>query len=335
MSITLGISTLGSSVVGVAYYYLAPKFSTLSSLAVNTQVKALGISTVIQGFFHCRDEYNTEEKSVYENIFRYSVPYILIGGGSIYADRTISKVTLLSTVLLGTAQFVVGRVSSSFVDNWVNSSKFGAEAWKEYFGDVGLEPDLPENIEEILNEPCPFWHNKKVKDTHTLTLIPATINGEPFTLDLLSQIIKNPKKGHKSEFFEPDYNSIKEQIGKNPNPRAYWVLMTKYTLYGENKGYEQSILLINKQNYKAPSVLEAATSIIAHYTRRGEYLYYPAELDDPKTCNTFFTYCSETLEPNKNQVIVGAFHDKRLIIRPYDADESDNGTSVSAVRILD
>ena len=38
---------------------------------------------------------------------------------------------------------------------------FGKAEWKKYFGDVGKEPPLPANINQILNSPCPIWPEKK------------------------------------------------------------------------------------------------------------------------------------------------------------------------------
>ncbi|MCB1073127.1 MAG: hypothetical protein KDK96_08530, partial [Chlamydiia bacterium] len=75
---------------------------------------------------------------------------------------------------------------------------FGKAKWEKYFGDIGVEPPLPSNIEEVLNSPCPFWEGKKVKETHLLTLIPSTINGIPFNLDLMEQLIQNPSLKYKS-----------------------------------------------------------------------------------------------------------------------------------------
>ena len=40
-------------------------------------------------------------------------------------------------------------------------SAFGKAQWEKYFGDVGVEPPLPEIIYGILNSPCPFWKEKK------------------------------------------------------------------------------------------------------------------------------------------------------------------------------
>jgi hypothetical protein len=38
---------------------------------------------------------------------------------------------------------------------------FGKESWETYFGEIGKEPSLPEDIEKILSRPCPFWPDKK------------------------------------------------------------------------------------------------------------------------------------------------------------------------------
>jgi hypothetical protein len=71
----------------------------------------------------------------------------------------------------------------------------GEVEWKYYFGDVGPAPDLPSNMGAILDSTCPFWPGKKVRDTHLLVLIPATVNGEPFTLNLLGELIQRPSNG--------------------------------------------------------------------------------------------------------------------------------------------
>jgi hypothetical protein len=74
-------------------------------------------------------------------------------------------------------------------------SVFGAKEWAQYFGEVGEELFLPSEIDEILGGLCPFWPEKAVKDTHLLVLMPAAVNDKPFSLNLLSELIKNPKGG--------------------------------------------------------------------------------------------------------------------------------------------
>ncbi len=91
---------------------------------------------------------------------------------------------------------------------------FGQKEWTRYFGDVGEVPPLPENIAQILDISCPLWENKKVSDTHPLTLIPAQVNSRPFSLDLLGELIKDARNGaHKTEYQYYD-EQVKAQIGK-------------------------------------------------------------------------------------------------------------------------
>ena len=74
------------------------------------------------------------------------------------------------------------------------SVPFGADMWAHYFGDVGVEPPLPSNIDEILKSPCPFWPDKTIGQTHLLTLIPETVEGKPFTLNLLNELVQKPNR---------------------------------------------------------------------------------------------------------------------------------------------
>jgi hypothetical protein len=79
---------------------------------------------------------------------------------------------------------------------------FGAPAWRQYFGEVGVEPPLPSDIDRILGSSCPFWPERGVKDTHLLILIPSTVDGKAFTLDLLGELVQNPRRGgHSMQYF--------------------------------------------------------------------------------------------------------------------------------------
>ena len=93
-----------------------------------------------------------------------------------------------------------------------SSIAFGANKWKEYLGDVGVEPPLPSNIDEILNRPCPFWDDKIVGETHLLVLIPKAVGGKPFTLNLLDKLVQKPKKGKVTKFAHY-WDKIKKELG--------------------------------------------------------------------------------------------------------------------------
>jgi hypothetical protein len=180
-------------------------------------------------------------------------------------------------------------------------SPFGAEEWSRYFGAVGIEPPLPPDIDQILDSPCPFCPGKQIRDTHLLVLIPATVNGEPFSLDLLGELIRHPRGGGYSTkygYYDP---TVQEQFGTQSPERSYWVLMTRDVLAGSrSETYaSQRALVAGHANrtglpYELPGVLEAATAILSHYVRSGERLYTDAPMttDAPST----YTRCQEQVE---------------------------------------
>src|SRR3569832_1919769 len=101
---------------------------------------------------------------------------------------------------------------------------FGASAWEKYYGKVNKEPPLPDNIEEIQNGPSPFWGDSIVRDTHFLVLIPAKVNGQPFSLNLLNELIQNPLGGgHRTEYRWYDEN-VQNKIGAVSPQVSYWLL---------------------------------------------------------------------------------------------------------------
>ena len=180
---------------------------------------------------------------------------------------------------------------------------FGKKEWERYFGDVGIEPPLPANIENILNEPCSFWPEKKVKETHLLVLIPNTVKGKPFTMDYLGELIQKPKSGHSTKYrIYSDY--AKEAVGEKSYP-SHWVLMTRDIIPGSRDKYIKgcSDMIANHRKktgipYELPNLLEATASILMHYVKTGERLY----TDDPWT----YTF-SQDVDKDKDPLGVGGF----------------------------
>src|SRR5690606_27236789 len=160
--------------------------------------------------------------------------------------------------------------------------------WEYYFGDIGNEPPLPVNIKNILNSNCIFWPEKKVRETHLLVLVPKTVNGNPFCLDSLSKMIRDPKAGHKTRYRYYD-DSVKKDLGGESYP-SHWVLMTRDVIEGSRgKTYDAQKALIashakkNKIHYEMPTVLDAAAAILMHYVETGEALYTGDQSEDQWT----------------------------------------------------
>ena len=298
MNSTPAVSTISNAVFGLGYFYLASKFSVLKNFTTKNQIGAFCVSAIAQAIFQLRNELNVKEKSSAEKIIRYSLPYVLIGVANAYTNRTALKIATISSVLLGTAQLIIGKLSSDYVDNRINSSKFGAEDWQRHYGDVGEIPALPEDLESILDQPCPFWPDKKVRDTHMLTLIPDTVNGEKFTLNKLSELIKSPLKGYRSEFSSSYDATIKGELGDSPVNKSYWVLMTKKTVRTSvSKDYLEQEGILKEKGYDVPTALEVSTCVLTHFVRRKDALYKQTKTHQyllyPQYIETYFTSFKE------------------------------------------
>jgi hypothetical protein len=182
---------------------------------------------------------------------------------------------------------------------------FGAEEWRRYFGEVGVEPSFPSDIAVILNSMCPFWPDRQVKDTHLLVLIPATVNGKPYNLNLLEELIQHPKGGGHATEYRYYARDVRKQVGAQSPTSSYWVLMTREVLEGgrgQRYAGQQSLVADHASRtglpYVLPGSLEAATAILSHYVRSGEHLY----MDNPR----IYTWCQD-LVSNKYPVVVGGF----------------------------
>jgi hypothetical protein len=168
---------------------------------------------------------------------------------------------------------------------------FGEEKWNEYFGDVGQVPSLPNNIEDILNSQCPYT-GKKVRESHLLTLIPATVNGQALTLSKLGKLIRSPKKGYSTEYSNCNVGENDKAVNS-----SYWTLLLKDVIPNSRKKTfdEQKQLL--KQNYNVPKAIETAVSVLMHHVQGGEKLYS----DSPDT------YTRSEEKYNGYRLLVGGF----------------------------
>ncbi len=203
----------------------------------------------------------------------------------------------------------------------VPSIAFGAAEWKKYFGDVGVEPPLPSNIDQILMGPCPIWPDKKVHETHLLTLIPKTVNGTPLTLKNLGELVQKPLQGNATQ-----YRSFSlGEYSDTPVPASHWILMSRDVIpNSRKKSYkDQQTLAQGCTGYAIPSVLGAAVAIFMEYVRSGTRLYN----------NNPWTYTSCQEQYNKNwQLVVGGFAPGGLHVSDYYVVGGTEGLGVGVSR---
>jgi hypothetical protein len=204
------------------------------------------------------------------------------------------------------------------VDILVPELAFGQEAWAQYFGEVREVPPLPKDITAILDGPCPFWEEQRVRDTHLLTLIPAKVGSQPFSLDLLGELIKKPENGGHRTVYESYSEDAKRQFGAIAPSSSYWVLMTHDVLPNSRSltdtaqsSFATDHATRTRLPYALPTSLEAATTILMHHTRTGERLF----TDNKKT----WTRCRESVsDPDSPHIrrttSIGFFGDRGLRI---------------------
>ncbi len=188
------------------------------------------------------------------------------------------------------------------------SIAFGKAEWAKYFGDVGVEPPLPADINVILQSPCPYWPKKKVQETHLLVLVPQTVNGKPLTLKTLGELIQKPLQGTHTQY---EYFRLGEYTDA-PAAKSHWALLTRDVIEGSrSKSYSDQKALI-KAPYEVPTILDATVAVLMEYVRTGTRLYS----DSPWT----YTRCQEKY--NKDwQLDVGGFGAAGLFVHDYYADD--------------
>jgi hypothetical protein len=196
---------------------------------------------------------------------------------------------------------------------------FGAKEWKHYFGEVEGALALPDGIEAVLDAPCPFWERSTVRNTHLLVLMPTKVDGVPFTLNLLKELIERPRNGGYRTQYRYYDSRVQAQIGEASPQASYWLLMTRDVLPGSrSKGYgnQKRVVAGHARRtclpYEVPKVLEAATAILTHHVRDGEQLYR----ENPLT----FTRCQELVsyEFGNYANVVGGFGFSGLYVQnPY------------------
>lgn len=162
---------------------------------------------------------------------------------------------------------------------------FGKKKWNIYFGDVGEVDPLPKALVKSLQEPCPFWPGKRVKETHIACWIPEKVNGIDLNLHFLGELVKNPLRGLASKYSDICSEVMIDQ-GTASFKKGYWVLLTKTVIEEtQYKSYEKKKdLFKNYPEYEMPKLLPAAIAIFTHHVWTGEYLYGCGSVGNMTSC---------------------------------------------------
>ena len=212
----------------------------------------------------------------------------------------------------------------------IPESAFGKAQWARYFGDIGIEPPLPRDIQQTLRAPCPFFPGKTVGESHLLVLIPRTVNGRPLTLTTLEELVKAPREGQATQY-RYKWAAFFEEHGNRTTNESHWVLMTRDVIAGSrNKTYAQQQALLGETarrtgiDYEVPTALEAAVCIFMRYMISGKRLFS----DSPST----YTRCKEATAGY--QGVVGEFSLAGLYVDNFHSSFGNASNGLAALRSL-
>ncbi len=124
---------------------------------------------------------------------------------------------------------------------------FGPEEWITYYGSIDINdiPPVKPQMIKILEDNWPKCQRRKGHEILKLTYFPKTVNGKPLTLNNFEDLIKNPQKGHATEYHYFSCDARKEH-GDTPIERAHWTLSTKDVIEGSKGKPKDELLALAK-----------------------------------------------------------------------------------------
>ncbi len=115
------------------------------------------------------------------------------------------------------------------VSKLMGNNFLGPAQWKSAFNvAVGVVPPLPASLTKaLLESACTIEPGKRVKDTHILVLVPATVNGEPYTPLKLDAMCEG-NEGSGDALIDPRWTDWKDfPFASKSLPESRWVLMPR------------------------------------------------------------------------------------------------------------
>jgi len=133
---------------------------------------------------------------------------------------------------------------------------FGAAEWRNYIGDPGIVPPIPEGLEQFLS----------ANPSYALYLIPEKINGKSLDDKRLIEFVKNPRQGNPVKEIKLEHYTKHYKYGN------YWVLMSVTPLKGTGQKYfEDQNRYIKSFGYEPPFSRELTICLCMEYIRNGQW----------------------------------------------------------------
>ncbi len=267
-----------------------------------------------------------DEKKSYINGLSYDVERLIFSYLKLPDLRNVCLVDERRNAVVSTLPY---ERSPSLKDRVVyRDFAFNSKDWKTYCKkDVDTEGEdtfFSKNIYKELNKPCPAFPGKRIGQTHMVTWVPKTINGEPLTLNSFGGVLKE-KFPENPTGYRAIWNPIVIAHGNTGVLKSGWVFMTgdvipesRYKPYTIQEGLVAN--LDRHDPYEVPTTLKAVVCISTKYFKSGERRF------SDKPCT--YTRCQERTQ--SYPVIVGAFS----AVHGPEVDDDRYGQDINGVGAL-
>jgi len=141
--------------------------------------------------------------------------------------------------------------------------------------DIGEVPALPADIIEILKSKCALSNDgRTVAETHRLVLLPASIDGEPLTLNSLRELATAAGKRREPSFYKQDWYDD-EAFANAPLGESVWVLEYANVAPGTfSKNDGEQVAVVGKlSDYRTAKVLEHVGTMVLNDLENNERVY--------------------------------------------------------------
>ena len=183
--------------------------------------------------------------------------------------------------------------------------------WKKYIGDPGIQPHLPLTLLKNYD-----------KNTHLLTFIPVTIDGQPLTMRSIEILVRNPKNGGHATKYRHIWDEIMPIYGDTPNPKAHWLLLKKDLFEGtRGKAYVVQEGIVEDHGMEVSELLGTIESVFMRFVSKGECVYKAGEGDEWAS----YTRVKENI--GEYQLVVGGFSAAGLDVYYYRYDSAYVGAA--------
>jgi len=250
----------------------------------------------------------------------------LIGSTALVGDLTPAALLETGAVAI-IDQYLTVQDVANLVTDYLAPTRFGAAEWLHWFGlNVGFEPKLPRELTLFWNQPDPMDPTQLISATHLPpVLCPQFIEGQPYNLRLLGQIVQSPRNGGRASNYRYLTPALK-QYQDTPAGPACWLVMKK-DVGARNQPYARQIAWIQSLpgSYEATtSALHLATVVFTRHVSTGKRY-----LGDYNGQEGRWTYglCQELMHFSlyNSNLLVGGFAPDGLVVTHGFGDRSCYG----------